>query len=139
MNFVQAGLELKSGRDAQSAAEQNAAIEREKARNILGETQRRTLASRQEGRSAESQITVAAASGGLAQTGTVLQAKIAASRNAELNALEDERLGLTEARRLEHSAQMDVFRGKVARRTSYVRAAGSVVKGVGNIISGAQG
>lgn len=129
-NFVSAGAQILEGRSAQRQAEANAAIDRQNAAVVHEETKARTLNIFRQGESASKSIRATTASRGLLQEGSPLLLQAEAVREAEMASLEEQRIGLTEERRLLQSAALNVRRGKAARSISFLNAGASIIKGV---------
>ena len=135
-DFIQAGAQLQAGKSAQEMAEANAAIDRADAAVVHAETKARTLEVFRAGRRGSKSIRAQAAASGFAQEGTPLLVQAEAIKEAELTSLEEQRIGLTEEKRLLESAKLNVRRGKIARRTSQFQALGSVAGGIQKAATG---
>jgi hypothetical protein len=129
-DFIKAGAQLEAGKSAQEQAEANAKIDIQDAAVVKSETKARTLEIFQQGRRASKTIRAMTAASGFAQEGTPLLLQAEAIKQAELTSLEEQRIGLTEEKRLLESAKLNKRRGKIARRTSQIQALGSVVGGL---------
>ena len=120
---LQVGGILGGGKSAQEQAEANAAIDRADAERTMEESRRRANVIREQGRSAAGREKVRAAGAGFTQEGTSLQLQIDQIAAAEFNALEELRVGKAAEERSNQAAQLNVRRGKVARRGSLLNAA----------------
>jgi hypothetical protein len=127
---AQFGSILGKGKSAQEQAEANAAIDRQDAKILLEESHRRAAEIRQTGRDRAAAQKVKVAGSGFTQAGT-LQLQLDEIEAAEFNALEEIRVGNQGASRAKQSAELNVRRGKVARNSSFLDAAGFGIQALG--------
>ena len=120
---LQIGGTLSGGFSAQEQAERNAEIDRADAARTIEESHRRAAVIREQGRAAAGREKVRAAGAGFTQEGTSLQLQIDEIAAAEFNALEELRVGKAAESRLKQSADLNVRRGKVAKRSGIFGAA----------------
>ena len=117
------------GKAAAAQAQRNAQIDKQNAAIRLQEQRERSLERRREGRKLASKIRAITAAGGFAQEGTPLLLQTEAIKTAELDAQEEERIGLIEAGRLRESANLSLLRGQTARSAARLEQFGSIVEG----------
>lgn len=120
---LQIGGALGKGLSAQEQAEANAQIDRQDAARSIEESSRRAFEITRRGRQAAGAEKARAAGAGFTQEGTTLQLQIDQMEAAEFNATEEIRAGRASASRSQQSAALNVRRGKVARRSSFLDAA----------------
>ena len=121
---------MQQGDTAMMFAQNNAAIDRRNAKQVLKDADRRSTLELEAGESSASSITAGAAARGISQEGSATALKIQTLLNSKLNALEVRRVSRVEAVRLENAASLSDLRGQLAQSKGRIEALRFVSQGV---------